>query len=183
MIAAILAQTGERVIGVNGQIPWHYSSDMRRFRRVTLGSTIVMGRKTFESIGRKPLPGRQNIVLTRTTVSGVQCANSLEEAIGAATSHDIWFIGGAEVYAAAMPHVELIDVTYVPDVIDPIGAALAPEIDETMFTPGPLFVCPDETSPSLVRRTYVRRTLSQEPYELADNRRLQEGGILIGRGN
>ena len=183
MIAAIFAQSPEGVIGIDGLIPWKHPGDLRRFKRVTLESTIIMGRKTWESIGSRPLPKRQNIVLSRTATAsaGVALAHNIFDAMSMATYPDVWFIGGAEVYAAAMPYVDLVDVTYVPDRIDIVGGAhtyatMAPEIDPEMFAEGPLWAHDDD--PTLLRRTYVRRTLSEEPYELADNRRLQEKGTL-----
>ena len=192
MIGAIWAQSPEGIIGFDGKIPWHLSGDLKRFKRVTLGGAIVMGRKTWESIGSRPLPGRRNIIVSRTFrnyggevrddwwACGVREACEMADMTG---SRDIWIIGGAEIYAEAMRLVDIIDVTYVPASCvsklkfhDKHVPVYAPTVDEAAFSPGPLWGHDDE--PGLTRRTFVRRTLSEEPYELADNRRLQEQGSL-----
>src|ERR1700679_2773947 len=113
MRGMIYAVSPEGVIGVDNRIPWRYPGDFRRFKRVTMGKTIVMGRRTFESIGHA-LPGRRNIVVTSRplAVPGVECVKSVDEALERAGSEiDVWFIGGARIYAEAMQHVDLIDVT------------------------------------------------------------------------
>ncbi len=146
----------DRVIGRDGHIPWRHPGDMRRFKRVTLGSTVIMGRATFEETGR-PLPGRRNIVVTSRPlgVPGVECARSVDEALARVHEGDVWFIGGARVYEEAMRVVDVIDVTYVPDRPSPEGAVLAPAIDERVFEPGP--VLPHEDEAELTRRIYRRR--------------------------
>jgi dihydrofolate reductase len=156
MKGMIFAASPQGVIGVNGKIPWRYLGDWKRFKRVTLGSTLVMGRKTFESIG-KPLPGRRNLVVTSRTIDapGVECVRSIEEALRRAGEADVWFIGGAQIYEEAMQHVDVIDVTYVPDYVDAWDAVHAPSIDETVFEPGPVVSHEDE--PALKRRVYTRR--------------------------
>lgn len=157
MRGMIYAVSPEGVIGVGGRIPWRYPGDFRRFKRLTLGSTVIMGRKTFESIG-KPLPGRRNVVVTSRPldVEGVERAATLEEAVARAGSDPVWFIGGARVYEEAMPLVDVIDVTYVPDRVDAPDAVRAPAIDERVFEPGPLL--PHEDEPLLTRREYRRRS-------------------------
>jgi dihydrofolate reductase len=152
----IYAVSPEGIIGVGGSIPWRYPGDFRRFKRVTTGSTVVMGRTTFESIG-KPLPGRRNIVLTRRPidVEGLETSTTLGDAIARAGAAPVWFIGGARVYEEAMPFVDVIDVTYVPDHVDAPDAVRAPAIDESIFEPGPLL--PHEDEPALTRREYRRR--------------------------
>jgi dihydrofolate reductase len=158
MRGMILAVSPEGVIGAGGTIPWRYPGDLRRFKRLTVGSTVVMGRVTFESIG-KALPGRRNIVVTRRPVDapGVESVGSVGEALALAGDGDVWFIGGAHIYREAMAHVDLIDVTYVPDRVDAPDAVRAPPIDERIFEPSPLAVHEDE--PSLTRRTYRRRVV------------------------
>ena len=159
MIGAIWAQSPEGVIGIDGKIPWRYSGDLKRFKRVTMGSTIVMGRKTWESIGSKPLPGRVNMTLTR----GPNNEDMLQLAIKlGARDGDVWIIGGAEVYAAAMPYVDVIDQTIVPDTFDVVNAygdgrkyVFAPVLVGALFEPGELTVHPDE--PALRCRTWKRR--------------------------
>ena len=130
--------------------------DWRRFKRVTMGATVVMGRATFESIG-KPLPGRRNVVVTSRAldVPEVERVRSIEEALERAAGADVWFIGGARIYEEAMKHVDVIDVTYVPDLVESWDAVYAPPIDEAVFEPGPVLTHEDE--PALRRRVYTRR--------------------------
>ncbi len=156
MRGMIFAISPERVIGVGGQIPWRHPGDMRRFKQVTLGTTVIMGRATFDENGR-PLPGRRNIVVTSRPldVAGVEIAGSLGEAVRMAGDADVWFIGGARIYEEAMAYVDVIDVTYVPDHVSAEGAVRAPPIDERIFEPGPLL--PHEEEPGLTRRVYRRR--------------------------
>jgi dihydrofolate reductase len=156
MRGIIYAVSPEGVIGKGGTIPWHHRGDWRRFKRVTLNATLIMGRRTFESIG-KALPERRNIVVTSRTIAapGIECVPSIEEALARAAGGDVWFIGGSSIYAAAMKYADRIDVTYVPDQVDPNGAVLAPTIDATVFEPGPLIAHEDE--PTLTRRVYTRR--------------------------
>jgi dihydrofolate reductase len=156
MRGMIWAASPENVIGAGGTIPWRYPGDQRRFKRLTMGATIVMGRSTFESIG-KALPGRRNVVVTSRSldVPGVECVRSLEQALALAGDGDVWFIGGARIYADAMAHVDVIDVTYVPDRVTAPDAVRAPPIDERIFEPSP--VVPHEDEPALTRRTYRRR--------------------------
>ena len=158
MRGMILAVSPEGVIGAGGTIPWRYPGDLKRFKRLTVGSTIVMGRVTFESIG-KALPGRRNIVVTRRPIEapGVESVGTVEEALALAGDGDVWFIGGARIYEGAMAHVDVIDVTYVPDRIDALDAVLAPPIDERIFEASPIVAHEDE--PALTRRTFRRRQL------------------------
>ena len=156
MRGIIYAVSPEGVIGKSGTIPWDHPGDWRRFKRVTLHTTIIMGRKTFESVG-KALPERRNIVVTSGTLAGpgIECVPSLDEALARAGSGDVWFVGGSRIYAEAMKYADRIDVTYVPDHVDPKGAVLAPAIDENVFEPGPLIAHEDE--PALTRRVYTRK--------------------------
>ncbi len=116
-----------RAIGKNNQLLWHIPADMRRFKELTIGKPIIMGRKTFESIIDilgKPLPERKNIVVTRNTdfhYDGVVVAHSLEDALTlAAESHptEIHIGGGAHLYAEALPIVDRLHITWVDDEID-----------------------------------------------------------------
>lgn len=112
----IVALSENRVIGRSGRLPWHLSGDLRRFKQLTMGHTIVMGRKTFESIGR-PLPGRTSIVLTRQPdyhPPGVIVAASLGEAQRlAAGDAELFYVGGGELYRHVLPQVERIYMTRV----------------------------------------------------------------------
>jgi dihydrofolate reductase len=156
MRGMIFAMSPERVIGLDGKIPWRHPGDQRRFKKVTLGSTVIMGRATFDENGR-PLPGRRNIVVTSRPldVPGVEVARSVDEALRMAGAADVWFIGGARIYQEAMAYVDVIDVTYVPEHVDARDAVRAPEIDERVFEPGPLV--PLEEEPPLMRRRFTRR--------------------------
>jgi dihydrofolate reductase len=116
MLSLIVAMTEERVIGRNGQLPWHLSEDLKRFKRVTMGHPIVMGRKTFESIG-KPLPGRKNIVVSQTAgfrPDGVEVVSSLKNALDrVGPSNDLFVIGGARMFEEALPLAGRIYLTLI----------------------------------------------------------------------
>lgn len=114
MIKMIVARSKNGVIGRDGALPWHLRNDLRFFRSVTEGHTVVMGRRTFQAIGR-PLPNRLNLVLTRNRAfraEGVLVVHSPEEAIAAARG-DLFVIGGREVYEAFLPYAGEIFVTVV----------------------------------------------------------------------
>lgn len=121
----ITAIDEERGIGKDGDIPWHYSEDMKFFKEQTMGNPVVMGRKTYESLPEdyRPLPGRKNIVLTRsdkTFHESVSKANSLEEAFEVAeeNSDKVFIAGGSSVYEQSLPHVDRIIITEIPDIYD-----------------------------------------------------------------
>ncbi len=110
---AIAAMSRNRAIGLEGRIPWHLSEDLKFFKRTTLGHVVLMGRKTYESIG-KPLPGRDNWVLSRTAdIPGVQVLRSLDEIPAPPEGKNIYLIGGAELYAALLPRCTEILLTRV----------------------------------------------------------------------
>jgi dihydrofolate reductase len=158
MVGMIYAVSPEGVIGIGNRVPWSHPGDFRRFKRVTLGTTVVMGRKTFESMG-KPLPERRNVVVTRAAdlgVPGVECVKTLGEGIALAGSSVVWLVGGRRIYEEGMQVADVIDVTYVPDHVDAPDAVRAPPIDERIFEPGPLL--PHEDEPGLSRRVYTRRS-------------------------
>jgi dihydrofolate reductase len=112
----IVAMSENRVIGRRGGLPWHLSADLRRFKRLTMGHHILMGRKTFESIGR-PLPGRTSIVISRQAgyqPEGALLANSIDAAKQLAGDDDeLFFIGGGEIYRQVLPAVDRIYMTLV----------------------------------------------------------------------
>jgi dihydrofolate reductase len=117
MIISIIAAMAEnRVIGRDGAIPWDIPADLQRFRDLTMGHPVVMGRKTFAAIGR-PLPGRENIILTRQPgyrAEGCRVAPSLEEALAACTGADEVFIcGGEDIYRQALPLADRIYLTVI----------------------------------------------------------------------
>ena len=115
-IHAIVAIDENGAIGRQGDLLCHLSADMKHFKEVTMGHSIVMGRKTFESFPRRPLPGRQNIVITRNAgwqYPGVTVVHSLEDAIAAAETDTIFIIGGAQVYEQSLPLVEVLHLTRI----------------------------------------------------------------------
>ena len=129
----IFARARNGVIGQNNTLPWHLPEDMAHFKQTTLGQPVVMGRKTWESLPPKfrPLPGRTNIVVTRQTdwqAVGAVVAHSLEEAVQQCPEDaPVWVIGGAEVYAQAMPLAARAVVTEID--ADFEGDAFAPTFD------------------------------------------------------
>jgi dihydrofolate reductase len=134
-IVLVVARADNRVIGKDGAMPWHLSEDLKRFKRITVGKPVIMGRKTFESIG-KPLPGRHNIVLTRRPgwqAEGVTVVPNLAEAIAAAgldprtRAEAIMVVGGAEIYAQALPFATRIELTEIHG--EPEGDTYFPELD------------------------------------------------------
>lgn len=133
MIALVVAHGTNRVIGNQGQIPWDLPEDLHHFRDLTTGYAIVMGRKTYESIGR-PLPGRLNIVVSRTVNfegENLMTVSSIEEAIKAAGDRDVYFSGGAKIYEESLPLVERMYITEVDGAFD--GDAFFPEYDTSQF--------------------------------------------------
>jgi dihydrofolate reductase len=115
-ITLIVAMAENRVIGANNAMPWHLPDDLRRFRALTLGHPILMGRKTHEAIGR-PLPGRRNLVMTRNRgqdLPGCEIVSSIEEAAGICqTSPSLFVIGGAELYRLFLPVSNRIELTII----------------------------------------------------------------------
>ena len=121
-LAMVVAMARDRVIGRDGGIPWHFPEDMKHFRAVTRGHAIIAGRKTYQSIG-KPLPDRRNIVITRDrefAAPGCEVVASLEDALALAREHDDEprVIGGAEIYARALPLATKLYVTDIARVVD-----------------------------------------------------------------
>ena len=131
MISIIVAASANNVIGAKGDLPWHLSDDLKRFKAVTMGKPIVMGRKTWESIGRA-LPGRQNIVITRRqsfVADGCDVVNSVDEALSAAGDvGEIVVIGGSQVYELFLPAAQRLYLTRVHADVE--GDAFFPAIDE-----------------------------------------------------
>lgn len=129
-VSAIVAMGTNRAIGLEGALPWRLPEDLRRFKRLTMGHTLLVGRRTYESIGR-PLPGRRMVVLTRQpgwSAEGVQVARSLEEALElAAGGEEVFIAGGAEVYREALPRVQRLYLTVLER--DYPGDTFFPEVD------------------------------------------------------
>ncbi len=134
MISLIAAVSANGVIGRGGELPWHLSDDLKRFKQLTLGKPIGMGRKTFESIGRA-LPGRQNIVLTKQSefvADDCDVVPTVDAAIAmAGDAGEIMVIGGSEVYKLFLPLAERIYMTRVHMDID--GDARFPELDDDQW--------------------------------------------------
>ncbi|MFZ1810872.1 MAG: dihydrofolate reductase, partial [Candidatus Nitrotoga sp.] len=133
-LAIIVAMARNRTIGINNTLPWRISADLKRFKSLTMGHHLIMGRKTFDSIG-KPLPGRTTVVVTRNDalkIEGCIMAHSLEEAITACAGDDeIFIVGGAELYALAMPLVDTIYLTEIRQ--DVAGDTHFPEFDKKLW--------------------------------------------------
>ncbi len=129
-IALIAAMAENRVIGRDNRLPWRLPADLRRFKSLTMGKPVIMGRRTYESIG-KPLPGRSNIVVTRDPdyrAPGCQVVHSLDQALEAGAGHaEVMVIGGAELYRQALERAERMYLTLVKAEVD--GDTLFPDIE------------------------------------------------------
>lgn len=132
-IGLIWAQSVNGVIGADGEIPWRIPGEQARFKRITMGHTVIMGRKTWESLPSRvrPLPGRTNIVLTRDAVfepDGALAVGSADAAL-AASDDSPWVIGGEQIYRLFLPMAQRCEVTVVD--VDVTGDALAPQLDDS----------------------------------------------------
>ena len=126
-ITLVAAMGKNREIGLAGQMPWHLPAELQHFKRTTMGKTIVMGRKTWQAIGR-PLPGRQNIVITRNPrfrAEGADVSNALSAALEIARNEEIMVIGGGELYALALPLAQSMVLTMID--IEPQADTWFPE--------------------------------------------------------
>ena len=131
MKLAIIAAIGKnRVIGKGGKLPWHISEDLRRFKRLTTGHTVLMGRKTWESLG-KPLSNRRNVVITSKPLPGIECYASMDTALVALKDQEhVFVIGGAHAYADTLRKADELYLTFVDQTID--GDAYFPEYEEQL---------------------------------------------------
>jgi dihydrofolate reductase len=147
------------VIGAGNRIPWHLPADLQRFKALTLGHRVVMGRKTYASIGR-PLPGRENVVVTRRRdyhAEGCRVVHSLEEALAAIPAgEEVFVIGGAELYAQSLPLADRIYLTHV-DVAVEGGEAFFPVLDAGEWQP-----ISEERHPPDARNPYAYRYVTYE---------------------
>jgi dihydrofolate reductase len=141
MIGIIAAVTQNGVIGIDGKLPFNYPEDMKHFRKTTADSVVIMGRKTFESIG-KPLPKRRNIVVSKIArglgilnTNGIEVAQDVHDALHTCINgpKDIWFIGGASIYEEAMKYADRIILTITPDYETSKNAIRFPWINPDMF--------------------------------------------------
>ncbi len=131
MINLIVAMTKDRVIGKDNQMPWHISEDLKNFKRLTTGNTVIMGRNTYFSLG-KPLPNRNNIVISheKMDAEGVDVCYSIDEALEKARSYntEIFIIGGAMIYKTMLAYAERLYISYVKKDYD--GDTYFPEFNE-----------------------------------------------------
>jgi dihydrofolate reductase len=134
IVTAVVAIAENRAIGKDNELLWHLPKDLKHFKEITKGHTIIMGRKTFDSIG-KPLPHRRNIVITRSKdleIEGAEVANAVEEALALCMDeNEVFIVGGAEIYKLAMPSTDRICLTTVHESYE--GDAYFPEIDYTIW--------------------------------------------------
>jgi dihydrofolate reductase len=135
LISLIAAMASNRIIGNKGDIPWKIPGEQKMFKEITMGQTVIMGRKTYETLG-KPLPGRTNIVVTRQTdyqAPGCIIAHNLADAIQAcaADENEAFICGGGQLYHKALPMADRIYLTVIPREIP--GDTYFPEISETEF--------------------------------------------------
>ncbi|MBT2630767.1 dihydrofolate reductase [Bacillus sp. ISL-101] len=132
MISLIVAMDQNRVIGKNNKLPWHLPADLQYFKKVTMGHPIVMGRKTFESIGRV-LPGRENVIVTRNQefkAEGCVVLHDIAQIKMFADNHDeeVFVIGGAEIFKEILPFTDRLYITEIHETFE--GDTFFPEIDE-----------------------------------------------------
>lgn len=131
-VSLVVAMAENNVIGKDGDLPWHIPADLKHFKAVTMGKPIVMGRRTYESIGR-PLPGRLNIVVTRDPSrrwDGIEAVQSLSDALARAAAdgaEEIMIIGGGDLYRAAMPLAQRIYLTRVHEKVE--GDTVFPDLE------------------------------------------------------
>ena len=160
MISIVVAMSTNRVIGADGELPWKISDDLKRFKALTMGKPIVMGRLTWESIGR-PLPGRQNIVITRQTgfvAQGCDVVASPAAALEIANdAAEIMIIGGSQIYELFLPKAAHLHVTQVHAEID--GDAFFPPISEAEWrlTDTEAHAASEANEFAFEFRTYARR--------------------------
>ena len=153
MRGILVAVSPEGIIGKDNTIPWHYSADLKRFKRLTTDNTLIMGRKTWESLPIKPLPNRRNIVITRSSIKDIECFQSIDDALQTCEG-DVWFIGGAGIYQEAMQKADIIDMSLVPDNVNGEDCIYFPTIDKSWIE-GDTNVLKDD--PKLRHKIYTRR--------------------------
>lgn len=167
-VAIFVAVSRNNVIGRDGDMPWRLSTDLKRFKAMTLGKPMIVGRKTLLSFGGKPLPGRPHVVVTRNAdfaVEGAEIATSLDEALAKAQAiaadsgaEEIGILGGGEIYAQAISRADRLYITHVEADI-PDGDTFFPVIDPALFEKGEEIVVPAGEKDSYATRfvIYTRR--------------------------
>ena len=132
-VTLIAAMGKNHAIGLDGAMPWHLPAELQHFKQATMGKAILMGRKTWQSIGR-PLPGRQNIVISRNTAfsaTGAAVVDSLATAVEISESDEIMVIGGGQLYSLALPLAQRMLLTMID--IEPMADTWFPKWDETQW--------------------------------------------------
>ena len=132
-ITIIVAKSNNGIIGKDGDLPWRLPEDLKRFKRLTTGNIVVMGRKTYDSIGR-PLPNRKNIVISRNTllkIEGVEVEYDLINVLKRNQEENVYVIGGGQIYVDALPFTEKLEVTEVD--VELVGDTSFPEIDSSQW--------------------------------------------------
>ncbi|SFB48872.1 dihydrofolate reductase [Rhizobium sp. NFR07] len=160
-VSIVVAMSENGVIGRDGDMPWRLSTDLKRFKALTLGKPVVVGRKTLESFGGKPLPGRPHVIVTRNpdfVVEGAVTVTSIEEGLAVAQkiaaetgAGEVAVIGGGEIYKQAMHAADILYVTHVETVIDD-GDTMFPDIDSALFDK-----CEETQVPAGERDSYPTR--------------------------
>ncbi|MFZ9585132.1 MAG: type 3 dihydrofolate reductase [Pseudohongiellaceae bacterium] len=172
-LALIVAAARNRAIGLHNKMPWHLPEDLKYFKRVTLGKPVIMGRNTFESIGR-PLPGRPNIVISRNAgypAQGITLVNSLEAALQAAQQllpagvDEVMVIGGGELYTQLLPLATALELTEVAATVD--GDAFFPSFDAAEW-------------PEVSREAHAADERHAHAYSFVRRVRRQAGSSLTG---
>ena len=121
VIHIIWAQDKNSGIGEKNKLPWYIPEDLKNFKKITKNKTIIMGRKTWESLPKKPLPRRKNIVLSRTSIKNVECYNSIASCLKAIkTENDVFIIGGREIYKQFFDYAKYLHITLIDSVNDNI---------------------------------------------------------------
>ena len=132
-ITIIVAKSNNGIIGKDGDLPWRIPEDLKRFKRLTTGNIVVMGRKTYDSIGR-PLPNRKNIVISRNTslkIEGVEVEQDLIDVLKRNQEENVYVIGGGQIYVDALPLTEKLEITEVD--VELVGDTSFPEIDSSQW--------------------------------------------------
>lgn len=139
-LIAVVAMASNRVIGRDGQLPWHLPGDLKFFKKLTSGGTIIMGRKTYESIGR-PLPNRRNIVLSKSLESAPEGCELARDIDAIDIDGDAFVIGGAQIYAALLPRIDEIILSYIFEAH--AGDTVLPEFEDDFEQVGVLLKTPE----------------------------------------
>ncbi len=160
VLTLIAAVARNRVIGIDNRLPWRLPADLKHFKTLTLGHTVIMGRKTWESLpdSFRPLPGRQNIVITRDAnyrAEGATVAHSLPAAVSTASSDEAFVIGGAELYTSVLSQADCLQLTEID--ADFEGDTFFPEIDLQQWRESSRQTHRDETGFDYAFVCYLRR--------------------------